>query len=82
MAPSVKKDALCIFWVLRAFGIPKGKALRALFILRDVTVKEISHRGNTSAQFVGEYLRGAKSSGNLDRIVGELLFGDPDALME
>ena len=75
-----KRTAYVLFRVMRALGVSRHKALEALFLLRGTTVKELSHRSDISLQFVREWMRGRKKSRNIDRMVGELLFGDPDAV--
>lgn len=75
-----KKTSYCLFLTMRAFGVSRELALEALFVIRGVTVKELSHRSDVSMQFVREWLRGRKRSRNLDRLAGELLFGDPGAV--
>lgn len=75
-----KKTAYVLFRVMRGLGISRQKALEALFLLRGETVKTLSHRSDVSLQFVRLWISGKKKSRNLDRMMSELLFADPDVL--
>lgn len=71
----VKEQARCIFFFLRAIGIPEGKVLRGMFVFFDISIHDVALRASVSDQFVRKCLAGIRVSERVDEAVKELLFG-------
>jgi hypothetical protein len=72
---NVKEYARCLFYVMKGFGIPAGKAISALIGIYDVSIHDIAVRAGVTDQFVRRCLAGDRTSDKVDEAVKELLFG-------
>jgi len=77
---TVKKNALAIFNLMRASGIPDGRAIRALLVAFDVRLLHVAESAGVSVQFVGRWLSGKSKSEKVSEVVKRILFGSGSAV--